>query len=117
MNTRNLKYFIGLIVIVFTIACSKSDDEEDTAVSFSSQIAPFFDNTCTACHYGGRQAPDLRAAYSYSQLIDGEFIVPGNASESLLIHQLETGHPEEGVVSQTQVNIIKVWINQGAQNN
>jgi len=113
---KNLKYIICLFVLVIT-ACSKSDDGEDTPVSFSSQVAPFLDNTCTSCHYGGRQAPDLRIGYSYDQLLDGGFVIPDDANGSILVHQLENGHPEEGIVSQLQINLVKLWINQGAENN
>ncbi len=117
MNFRKLiAVFFAFSVILG--ACKKSEDEEKNVVeSYASQIAPFLDSNCSSCHYGGRQEPDMRIGYSYSSLVGGGFVVKGNARESILVQQISTGHPKDGVVSQSQLELIKMWINQGANNN
>ncbi|WP_321371136.1 hypothetical protein [uncultured Draconibacterium sp.] len=112
---KHLKYISLIVACLFACSCSKSEDTDP--ISFSSDIAPFMDNSCTTCHYGGRQSPDLRSQYSFNALINGAYVIPGNAVDSPLIHQLESGHPSAGHVSESQIEEVKLWIDQGAQNN
>jgi len=112
---KHLKYVGIIAACIILYSCSKSEESDE--ISFSSDIAVFLENSCTACHYGGRQSPDLRALYSYNALIDGQYVIPGNSSDSPLIQQLESGHPSAGLVQKTQIELVKLWIEQGAVNN
>ncbi len=112
---KHLKYLGIIVACIFLYSCSKSEESDE--ISFSSDIAGFLENSCTACHYGGRQSPDLREQYSYTALIEGEYVLPGNSADSPLVHQLESGHPSAGHVTQSQIDQVKLWIDQGAVNN
>jgi len=106
-----------------------------TGISFSSQIQPIFDNHsygCTSCH-GGTAGLFLTRGQSYDNLVnvqaqtglctDRKRVLPGNASASALFLRLSGftcgDRMPQGAspISQTDVNLIRDWINQGAQNN
>ena len=109
---------IFFIIFFFSTSCQKDSLGDDSSlVSFSEEIAPFFEVNCTECHYGGRQSPNLHDSVSYSQLIEGGYVLAGDADESPLMIKLENNHPEKGIVSNDQLGLIETWINQGAENN
>ncbi|MCG6186278.1 hypothetical protein [Maribellus maritimus] len=108
------KITIVLMVAFLLLSCGK---EENKIISFSQDIAPFLEITCTACHYGGRQEPNLHENVSYNQLTEGGYVTPGKANQSAIVIQLENGHPENIDIPSSQIKILKEWINQGATNN
>jgi hypothetical protein len=104
-------------------------------ISFSNQIQPIFDNHsygCTSCH-GGTAGLYLTKGQSYANLVNVQAqaglcigrkrVQPGDASSSVLFLRVsgftcgdrmpQGGNP----ISPTDVNLIRDWINQGAQNN
>ncbi len=52
-------------------------------------------------------------------------VVPGDSASSLLVNKIESSNPQVGVrmplfglaLSQSEINLIKNWIDQGALNN
>lgn len=96
-------------------------DPEDT-VSFSVRIIPIFENNnCTACHFpgGGFSQLDLTAANAYNSII-GLGLVNTEDPESSKIYIYP--HPSLGshsakYQSETEVQYILQWIQQGALNN
>ena len=106
------------LLLIFGLACQDNSPGSLTdPVSFSNDIAPFLENNCTACHYGGRQSPNLHDSVSYKQLLEGGYVIAGDAANSPLIIQLESDHPEKGILQEGQLLKIRTWIIQGALNN
>lgn len=90
-------------------------------VSYATQILPIWASDCVDCHKGSI-APDLRPENSYASLINGEYIIKGNAEGSTLYKTIIWGSgvpkmPTEYKLSDNQIELVKTWINQGAENN
>ncbi len=91
-----------------------------TTVCFESSVLPIFISSCakSGCH-DAVSHEDGYTLDSYNNIIR-KGIVPGNASESKIYDVLfESGEdlmPPDGPLSQTQTDLIKNWINQGAKN-
>jgi hypothetical protein len=104
-------------------------------VSFSHQVQPIFDSHaygCVSCH-GGSGGLFLTAGQSYANLVnvqaqsglctDRKRVQPGNASVSALFLRLSgftcgDRMPQgANAISQSDLNLIRDWINQGARNN
>jgi len=85
-----------------------------TEAKFEADITPIFiDNNCIECHNGSRD-PDLRAGNEYNSLVP-DYVTAGNANASRLYTFLAVdGH---GDLSATELEFIKLWINDGALDN
>jgi len=97
-------------------------------VSFTEDVAPILEGKCVICHGG----PDENGAItkeleldltSYDALMVGsEFgpiVEPGNAEDSILWMMIEAGDmPQDGEpLTMEELEVIKTWIAEGAQNN
>lgn len=94
-------------------------------MSFLNNVRPIFLlNNCINCH-GGSGGLDVGTV---DQLLqggsDGPAIIPGKADSSLLIQKLSPNPPfgsrmplRGPYLSDSLVNVIKLWINQGAKDN
>ena len=87
--------------------------------------AVLFAPKCVSCHGPGAQAPDLSATGALSSLVEIEGaggvvrVVPGDASASLLYQKLDGSAagarmPLGGMASDSEMEIVREWINQGA---
>jgi len=85
--------------------------EVPTVVSFQTDIQPIFAK-CTGCH-GGNLNPDLREGNSYASLVP-TYVKANDSGNSELFIKLAEGH--QGV-SNANLELIKAWIDQGAENN
>jgi len=86
-------------------------------VSYATDIVPLW-SQCTGCH--GGIAPTLNTN-SYANLLNG-YVIAGDATNSVLYKSLlGTGGvslmPPGSKWSDTKINLVKNWINQGAKNN
>ena len=95
------------------------DDPITTPISYSSDIVPLWVQ-CTGCHKAGGDAPNIQDD-SYNNLLDG-YVVPNNAEASILYKSLlgidgVALMPPGSQWSQTKIDLVKDWINQGALNN
>ncbi len=122
----------GLLLAAFTLlvfSCSDSAEPVDISFENDIQISIFTAYCFVGCHDGARQG-GLELS-SYATLMEGgDNGVPirsGNAEESLLIWRIE-GFDNSGIpiprmpkdniaLSRTEINIIKDWIDQGANDN
>jgi len=95
----------------------------DRPVDFVRDVQPIFAVSCYSCHDAKTQKSDYRLDQRASALEGGAIggaIVPGNSADSLLIRyvaDLEEGMfmPAEGErLSDTQIGILRAWIDQGA---
>lgn len=101
-------------------------------VSFNAHIRPIFSNTCFACHGfdAKTREADLRLDTpegAYAVLKDNteglRAIVPGNPEKSAIWHRLVTEDPDDIMpppdfhkpISEQQKQLIKRWIEQGAE--
>lgn len=120
---------MGCITNTEDLTIDPDDNGNETTVSYSATIQPIFNGNCTGCHgsngFGGL---DLR---SYSNLMSssgnnysGRIVVSGDAEASGLVDKIEADPefpdrmPTTGqYLSTAQIQNIRNWINQGAQNN
>ncbi len=94
------------------------DDDDDTLVSYQNDIVPLW-GQCVGCHSGN--TPPNMQDNSYANLLNG-YVVAGDADTSILYKSLlGTGGvslmPPGAEWSQTKINLVKKWINQGSKNN
>ena len=93
-------------------------------IDYDSQIQPIFNTNCVSCHTpGGSATFDLT---SYNGLMSGGWtgpaIIAGDHANSLLYQRLTLPQytagsmPPNVPLSQTQINLIVQWIDEGAAN-
>jgi hypothetical protein len=93
-----------------------------SAVSFSKDILPMFQNSCVKCH-GGENTNKGLDVTTYDKLMagsaNGAVIVPSNADGSKLVQQVVNGKmPKRGEkLTSDQIQMLKDWVNAGAKNN
>lgn len=94
------------------------------SVKFGSQIQPIFDNHCTSCHNVTHNKLNLETCCSYDQIFLTGFSAPyvntSNPTSSLL-HTYLLGvpmlMPPMGAISDPEIELVRLWIEQGAVNN
>ena len=93
----------------------------DEDVSYSLDIVPLW-GQCVGCHSGGSTPPpDLRDEFSYNALLNG-YVIPNDADASVL-HKSLLGidgvslMPPGQKWSDSKIELVKAWINQGAKDN
>ena len=92
------------------------------AVSFASDVLPIFESRCKNCH-GGNRIEEGLDLLTYADLMkgskNGPVVLPGNATNSLLIELLVNQKmPKRGPkLTPSQIQPIIDWINQGALEN
>ena len=89
-------------------------------VSYKDDIQPIWDGACTTCH--GNIPPNLEAGSSYNNLINGGYVVAFDADNSTLYHSLlgiegVSLMPPGTKLPNSQINLVKQWIDEGAENN
>ncbi len=97
------------------------------AVSYASEIQPIFNRSCVNCHGGEDDGePRLEAGLnltSYDGVLAGsEFgsvVEAGDIEGSILFEMVEAGEmPEEGdPLSPAEIELLRNWIVEGAENN
>lgn len=94
-------------------------------VDFNKDIRPILEVNCTKCHGPEQQKAKLRLDSKEAALKGGEngkALVPGKPQESKLYtttilpedHDEVMPPPKEGLLSKTQTDLLKAWIEQGA---
>lgn len=121
-----IKILLLLSMGLFLNSCYYDEFPEDVVdvpdvVSYEADIMPLWVGQCVNCH-SGNVPPDLRPANSYNSLLNG-YVVKGNSQESILYLSLIHAN---GVVAMPSSNelwpaskteLVKAWIDQGAENN
>ena len=98
------------------------DTTETPNVSYQEDITPIWNLHCISCHDGATIPLNLLNGESYDELLNGGYILPGNAGESDLYKSLLgidglVQMPPETVLPASTINLVRDWINQGALNN
>jgi mono/diheme cytochrome c family protein len=98
------------------------DHEPAQAVSFAEQVLPIFEARCVECHSGTDAELGLNLS-TYEGVMAGSdygtVIEKGNPEGSLLIDMVASGDmPEEGdPMPPEELDLIRTWIQEGAENN
>ncbi len=108
--------FSALIVVSFSTTILAQ-------VDYSTEIQPIFNSNCTGCH-GGTSGLNLR---SYSELMNSNgnqygtnLVISGNPDASGLVDKIEPNPqfgnrmPSGGQLAQSEINLIRTWIAEGA---
>ena len=129
-------YSLVLLILASLQSCYKDvgpiEGEGDVpaeGISYSQDVQPIYDQNCIDCHPGSGNL-DLTADNSYAETVNvsasgysGILVVPGDPEASVLYKKIDgsgaygSNMPVGGSLSQTQINTIKQWIEEGAQNN
>ncbi len=111
-----------------------------SVVSFSTSVQPIFNSNCITCHVSGGQASfmPLTSDVSYGNLVNqpstrtgcptpsGTRVIPFDSADSILYQRISgAGLPScestmplgSALLSDTDQNLIKTWIDEGALNN
>ena len=101
-----------------------SDDGGDNLSYTDLEIQEIFDLNCITCHkpqnnFCGDPCGDLNLL-SYSNVMNSDVVVPGDASSSELYDRItragsaQGDMPPTGSLSDEQIELIETWINDGA---
>ncbi|MEX0712230.1 MAG: DUF1549 domain-containing protein, partial [Pirellulales bacterium] len=112
----------GVLICVLAAGPATADER---AVDYARDVKPIFEERCWACHGALTQQAGLRLDAGQLVLAGsdaGAVIVPGRASESLLVERItaeaEARMPplEEGsALTAGEIAVVKAWIDQGAK--
>jgi len=117
------------LLLVFAVGCGSGGGGDvpppgggAATVSFQTDVLPLFQEDCNLCH-GGAGGLFVQ---SYAGVIaggdSGDVIVAGDPDESRIIKRLEgTIQPQmpqdRPVLSQAEIDVIRLWIAEGALDN
>lgn len=100
------------------VAVAEAKPAEEIGNSFQNDILPILEKNCAlaGCHVaGGAAGLDLTGYDSFEK--SGAF-VPGNAKKSLVIIRIDGGGmPPAGPLDDDLIDLVKDWIDEGAENN
>lgn len=91
-------------------------------VSYSSQIAPMFAESCVSCHGDETQEAGLRLDTYEAVMAGSEYgtvVEAGSPENSLLLDMIAAGEmpQEDDPWDEDQVDLVRDWISEGAENN
>lgn len=87
-------------------------------IDFPKDVLPILRQNCVPCHGPAQQSSGMRLDRK-SSVISRRRVVPGNSDNSLLFHRIMGNEygiqmPPTGPLRPEQIDIIKTWIDQGA---
>jgi hypothetical protein len=87
-------------------------------VSFKSELAPLFNNSCAlaGCHVSGAHHPYMTSDVSYQQIVNGGFVNTALPKQSTL-YIMVNGEMGQYIPSKTDRQKVYDWIRNGAPNN
>jgi mono/diheme cytochrome c family protein len=127
-------YSLAIIIVLSSaifIGCSDMGDPVSPSgnggnggggVDYATQIQPIFTNNCAPCHTSSPYQNNFNLT-SYASVMQGDsdngpVIVAGDADNSLLVGRLEATAgsvmPPGGALLQSQIDLIRQWIDEGA---
>ncbi len=116
---------VSLVCLSLFLAAVSADDSKTSRVDFNREIRPILADTCFACHgpdENQRQAK-LRLDTKEGAFAKPGVIAPGNAAQSRLIRRIASKDsdavmppPSSGhKLSDRQIELLRRWIDEGAQ--
>jgi uncharacterized membrane protein len=111
---HKLKTILILICLIFIVSCNSSTYNETsvdvTIPTYTKNIEPIIKENCTSCHNSNIQTPSLT---TYTE-------VKNAASKSKFLCVIQATNcitmPPSGKMSQTNINLISLWISKGYAN-
>lgn len=126
--------FCTSLLVLMTVACNSGDhnDAIPETISYNFNVRPILSDKCFACHGpdANKRKADLRLdmpASAYAALKDDKnafAIVPGKPEQSEVYKRITSTDPSYqmpvpeshlGLLSETEIAIVKKWIEQGAK--
>lgn len=123
---------LGVIPLLALFRADAPDDkgqEKQRNVSYARDVVPIIQKFCITCHTAEEEHPSELYVDSYESLMKGgrhgKGVVPGNAGESLMYQKMLPNPPFGRMMppskrlrpSEGQVETIRLWIDQGAEEN
>jgi uncharacterized membrane protein len=118
MNLNLWKLLIASVVLSWMGLAGNAAKGQEEPVDFKKQIEPLFVKYCLSCH-----GPEEEQVFRIDNREDSLYYVEaGNADESQLYEVLISEDPnelmpppdEDNPMSKEEIELVKVWINQGA---
>ncbi len=127
MKPVTLVISLAILVLITLSGCYKDvilpdvavdPDGPPQAVSFSTDLAPLFDASCTdvGCHVSGGHKPYLTLDVSYQQIVNGGYVNTEIPKQSTLYIMIN-GEMREYMPSAADRQKVYDWIRNGAPNN
>jgi mono/diheme cytochrome c family protein len=131
---RSALLVLVALIAVFALAACGSDTTSavstnvasvptlSSPVSYAKDIDPILQNSCFNCHGGERTSRALSVA-TYDTLMkgsqNGAVVIAGDPDNSKLLQSILSGKmPKKGdKLTAEQIQLIRQWIAEGAQNN
>lgn len=123
LNKRIAPILIAVVFILTWFSCKHPSPEPVAPnISFKENVLPLIIGNCSAigCH------PAVGGEFSlatYNDVITNGKIIAGNSEKSILVQRIkDTGvnrmpKPPDNPLTQDQIKIIELWVNQGAFDN
>lgn len=122
--------FLNLLALLVTVLVAGGCAREEP-VSFRQAVKPVLDQYCVECHQEGGVGYETAGLdlTTYATLMrgarNGPMVIPGDSMGSNLVVLMEgradasirMPHQSREKVSQAQINKIRLWIDQGANDN
>jgi hypothetical protein len=109
------------------VAQDSSSVKPAKEISYSKEVAPILEKFCATCHNEDDEHPSQLYMDSYDQLMKGgKAVLPGNGKESMLVQKMASEPPFGKVMpppdktrrpTAEQIELIRLWIDQGAKKN
>ncbi len=122
--TLYCSYFAAAIILSGFHKAEADDFSIPDEVRFGQHIRPIFNQHCTGCHGGVKQAGDISFVYRDQVLPPNGWIVePGDPEASVLVERILSRDPDTQMpppdhgspLSQNEIALISKWIEQGAE--
>ncbi len=118
------KVLVTMLLCLLPLSCYYDQGEEfdpvDIAVSFKTDIQPIFNRNCILCHPAINPSPDLSEGNSYQSLLNRNLVKANDLNASALYQRL-LGNPSimppSGGLPESDINLFRNWIEQGALDN
>ncbi|TDD96978.1 hypothetical protein [Flavobacterium cellulosilyticum] len=112
---KNIQILLILISSIFIVSC-ESNTYSDIAVvtnpTYSANIGPIIKSSCTSCHSGNAQSPNLETyAEVKDATINGELICRIDQTQAC-----GRVMPQSGSMPKTTIAMFLLWQTQGCQN-
>jgi len=119
-------FFLPIALVLALSGCAREE-----AVSFSRDVKPIIDQNCLACHRQGGEGFQASgfSMVTYDELMKGTkfgpMIISGDSAGSNMVVLMEgradpsisMPHGAMDPVKKADIEIIRLWIDQGAKNN
>ena len=125
MNLRRNKKIALIILLIITVIVVFILSSSQSRIDFNTQIKPIINKNCIACHGGVKQQAELSFLFRSEALKktkSGKYaIVPGDPDHSEMIRRVNLKDPEERMpykhdpLSKHEIELLKKWIEQGAE--